>query len=374
MTVDSQRSKRAWVTLLTRPSYLPGVITLAFSLSRHKSRYPLIVFVTPSLPRSCLRALELEGENNASVIVHAVEYLRLPNNQKATLIASRFEDTWTKLRAFELTSYDTCVFLDADLTIYRNMDQLFDFKLPGQNWIAANHSCVCNLDHDPWAATNWTRDACPYTPLRHPSSLHTATPIPSSSAPPDTYALLNGGLFIYQPSERLWTAILRHFHTSPALSSYMFPDQDFLADFFCQKWLPLPWKYNAIKTMENWHRNIWRDEEVHGLHYIVDKPWHRRVASDEIAGHLGRDGKTHAWWWEMWEEWRRERKGELVMILEGLVARPLNEEGDRKQCEENRKRGLPVPIEFNANSVNHESDMESQAPKEVPDEEAAATR
>jgi hypothetical protein len=32
------------------------------------------------------------------------------------------------------------------------------------------------------------------------------------------------------------------------------------------------------------------DGEVRNLHYIVDKPWSRRIGSDGIAGHLGKDG------------------------------------------------------------------------------------
>lgn len=81
-----------------------------------------------------------------------------------------------------------------------------------------------------------------------------------------------------------------------------------------------------------------------GLHYIVDKPWERRVASDGIGGHLGRDGETHQWWWGVWDDWRRRRDGDLVDVMDGLVAKPLNEEGDQKQCEENKKNGLPVPV------------------------------
>ncbi len=339
-------SKRAWVTLLTRSSYLPGVITLAHSLSKHNTAYPLIVLVTPSLPEQSLQALELESTHNKFLVVHPVELLLPPENQRSASVASRFEDTWTKLRAFELTSYDACVFLDADLTVYKNMDEVFDIQLPGEDWIAANHACVCNLDHDTWAADNWKVENCAYVPLQHPASLNEATSIPSSAAPPDTYALLNSGFFLYHPSQKLWQSMYHHFRTSPNLSTYQFPDQDFLAHYFCGRWLPLSWKYNALKTMENWHRNIWRDDEVMGLHYIVDKPWQRRVASDGVGGHLGRDGKTHGWWWDVWEDWRLERKetSQLVGILEGLVAEPLTNKGDEKQCQENRENGLPVPI------------------------------
>ena len=339
--------KRAWVTLLTRPSYLPGVVTLAYSLSAHATAYPLVVLTTPSLPQSCLRALELESTHNPLLTIQPIDPLVLPQDRKTTLIAARFEDTWTKLRAFQMTSYETCVFLDADITIFKNMDEIFDVALPGDHWIGANHACVCNLDHDSWAPDEWKRENCPYTPLRHPVALKEATPVPVSAVPPSTYALLNGGVFLYHPSETLWKTMHNHFLTSPDLSTFKFPDQDFLASVFCGRWRPLPWKYNALKTMKQWHPNIWRDEEVKGLHYIVDKPWEKRVASDGIGGHLGRDGETHAWWWNVWHEWRSQRGGELLSIIDELVANPMDKEADKRQCEENRNKGFPIPIPLN---------------------------
>ena len=105
--------------------------------------------------------------------------------------------------------------------------------------------------------------------------------------------------------------------------------------------------------MKQWHPNIWRDAEVKGLHYIVDKPWEKRVAGDGIGGHLGRDGETHAWWWNVWQEWTSQRGGELLSIVDELVANPLDKEADKKQCEENRNKGFPIPISLEANGVDH---------------------
>ena len=347
---DHRDKDRAWVTLLTRSSYLPGVITLAYSLRKHFTRYPLIVLITPSLPRLSKRALELEQERNNLLIVREVQPLLPPG--PVTLIAARFEDTWTKLRAFELIDYRTCVFLDADLTVYKNMDEVFETVLPDpKTWIGANHACVCNLDHDSWAPKNWTVENCAWTLLQHPESLTSATPVPVAEAPPHTHCLLNGGLIVYHPSSELWTSMMDHFQQSPKLSSYQFPDQDFMSDYFHARWLPLPWRYNALKTMKQWHTNVWRDDEVCGLHYIVDKPWQRRIASDGVAGHLGRDGITHGWWWEVWDEWRAERTDgqgkettELVRLVEANVEGPLSEDEDRRRCVENKNDGLPLPV------------------------------
>ena len=141
--------------------------------------------------------------------------------------------------------------------------------------------------------------------------------------------------------------MLDYFNTTSKLATFQFPDQDFLADFFVDKWLSVGWQYNAIKTMRYWHENIWRDEEVRALHYIVDKPWQKRIASDGIAGHMGRDRVTHSLWWVLWNEWRSQRVGELVGIADELVAKPLNPAADKEQCqkhaESSKKLPLPVP-------------------------------
>ena len=129
------------------------------------------------------------------------------------------------------------------------------------------------------------------------------------------------------------------------------------------------WQYNALKTMRYWHENIWRDGEVRVLHYIVDKPWERRIASDGVAGHLGRDGITHGWWWDVWEEWRTKRatEEELLRIVDGLVARSLDAEAERRQCEENREKGFPLPVPPHPGMVEgaiwQKSDMHRQALK-----------
>jgi hypothetical protein len=87
-------SKAAYVTLLTSISYLPGVLVLNQSLRRVKSKYRLVVMVTPSLPDSARKVLSRQR-----IGITEVETLRPPEG-KHNLHAhdSRFADTWTKLR------------------------------------------------------------------------------------------------------------------------------------------------------------------------------------------------------------------------------------------------------------------------------------
>jgi inositol 3-alpha-galactosyltransferase len=314
--------KYAYATLITRASYLAGVVILAHTLRKHGSQYPLIVLYTPTLSENALQALRLESAES-NIILRPCDVLQPPKDTKLTLIAERFEDTWTKLRVFELVEYDVVCYLDAD-----NADSIFD-KAAGlpDGWLGANHSCVCNRDGDPWAPEDWRPENCAYTPVKHPEAL--TRPTQPSAGGPRTHTLLNGGMFLYRPSQQLWDDMLSVFNTSPLLSTFKFPDQDFLAHYFRGKWRALGWQHNALKTMKYWHTNIWRDEEVVCLHYIVDKPWAKRNNPDGVAGYKGRDGVTHQWWWEAYEHWERNvssaangRAEVLALVRKGVAPPP----------------------------------------------------
>lgn len=84
----------AYVTLLTRISYLPGVLVLHHGLRAVESKYPLVVMVTPSLPRSARDVLRKQG-----IKLREVEMLQ-PEEGVHVLAGHdvRFGDTWTKLR------------------------------------------------------------------------------------------------------------------------------------------------------------------------------------------------------------------------------------------------------------------------------------
>ena len=324
--IDRRDHNYAYTTLITRASYLAGVILLAHTLRKHGSIYPLIVLYTPSLDGPALSALRAEA-SKSNLILKECELLLVPGTTKVNLIAERFRDTWTKLRVFQLFDYEMVCYLDADMMIFRNMDQVFSAVDLSSHHIAANHACVCNLDNDPWAPTEWTVENCAYTPLSHPRALTHPVPVTQDSRP--TYHLLNSGFFLYRPSPQLWAEILDFFNTSDKLASFKFPDQDFLATVFKDRWVSMGWQWNAIKTMRNWHPNMWRDDEVVCLHYIVDKPWAARMGEDGRAGYLGLDGITHGWWWEEYAAWKEQRRDEGAMDVVEIVQKHIaSEEGD----------------------------------------------
>ena len=62
----------------------------------------------------------------------------------------------------------------------------------------------------------------------------------------------------------------------------------------------MPWVYNALKTLRVVHKNLWRDDEVRCLHYILtDKPWNARVQEGDVVDDLTEMDKG---WWERFDK------------------------------------------------------------------------
>jgi inositol 3-alpha-galactosyltransferase len=324
----SQSITAAYATLLTRPSYLAGTVLLSHTLHKHSPSTPLIILYTPeTLPEPAVKALEAEAKRSKAIL-WPVDHLRVPEDDGKTsngggMVAERFIDTWTKLRVFEVLELpdgkkiERLCFLDADMMIFSNPTPLIfndenDAYLRGNegNRVCATHVCVCNLDGDAWAPADWTKENCPYAPLK--SSTGVAPSSPTSN--------FNSGTFVFHPSPSLRSFVMDAFHTSPpsTLHAMKFPDQDFLNVVFTDAWKSLTWRVNALKTWRYWHTNLWtRDSDVAVLHYIVDKPWAKRVKIENgemVAGYKGDDGDTHSWWWDEFGRWKRERREEYVLL------------------------------------------------------------
>lgn len=107
--------------------------------------------------------------------------------------------------------------------------------------------------------------------------------------------------------------ITHYLSTSDLVPTFSFCDQDLLAHYFTGRWKPLPWCYNALKTLRNVHEHLWRDEEARCVHYIFgEKPWH------QPRGTGGEYEVQNGWWWDTYEGLKEDMKlsdpegGELV--------------------------------------------------------------
>ncbi|OAX80542.1 hypothetical protein ACJ72_05121 [Emergomyces africanus] len=318
--------KKVWTTLITNADYLTGLLTLDYSLKKAGSKYPLVALYTDSFPPEGHLALQARG-----IPAKHIPYL-LPAVHKDYSNDTRFYDCWSKLTPFSLVEYDRVVQLDSDMLVLRNMDELMELELDdpalngeGSRVFAASHACVCNPLKKAHYPKDWIPSNCALTTQHQNPALAQTQGAPSTAG----LAVLNGGLQVVNPSTAVYEKILAALQNPSATSNYAFADQSLLSDLFPGRWVPLPYIYNALKTLrwEGVHSAIWRDGEVKNVHYILSpKPWDEKEVveglhdddddDDEAEGEEKKKKKkkkatmdeTHRWWWRFNKERLKEEK------------------------------------------------------------------
>lgn len=344
-SISNPLTTPVWASLITNLDYLPGLLTLSHSLTAVNTHYPFVAFHTPDFPTSGLAALHARG-----IRTQLVPSLQ-PGQSRVYAHDPRFQETWTKLVVFSLVEYERVVLLDGDMLVRRNMDELMDLELDGplgqsqpqsqsqvegkdegRRVFAASHACACNPLKKEHYPKTW------YIPIPPPylssASDHTNKNrrIPSNCAFTTQHAspaeaqnqgapasagvgMLNSGLLVVAPSQHTFALIRAAMDTPSRTAGYDFPDQELLSDVFRERWVALPYVYNALKTLrwEGVHSAIWRDESVKNVHYIfAKKPWHEEAPVEGREDEADMD-VTNRWWWRAnLERQRREREGGIT--------------------------------------------------------------
>ncbi|ODQ68359.1 nucleotide-diphospho-sugar transferase [Nadsonia fulvescens var. elongata DSM 6958] len=284
-------AKRVWTTLITNTAYLPGLLALDFSLKKVNSAYSLVALYTDTFSKEGHAALDCRG-----IPKIYVPYL-LPTSHKDYSNDIRFYDCWSKLQPFGLTQFERIVQLDSDMIVLKNMDELMDLPLNETDRLfAATHACVCNPYNKAHYPKDWVRDNCAYT------NYNQCNPEGDYAGPDSTQGLgiCNGGLQVVAPSQKLHQSILAAISSPSQTDAYDFADQSLLSDVFNGKWLALSYKYNALKTLKLTHEDIWKEDEIKNIHYIISpKPWDvvpelREIFNDETD--------TFKYWWRINDE------------------------------------------------------------------------
>ncbi|KAG9113668.1 hypothetical protein FRC07_007764 [Ceratobasidium sp. 392] len=292
--LDGTLKKNAWATLLSDKSYVPGCLVLLSSLKRGGTKYPLVVMVFPLKSARGAR-LPLEHRNllrQAGCVLREIDWL-VPavGGYKGT--QTRYLDNWSRLRAFGLLEYE--------VGVKKNMDELLDLPLEA-DWIAASHPCACNplrVSHYP---PDWIPSNCGHTyavPTRLGSDA-LCTPFQPNSNSALVLHLIGAGLVVLTPSDDAHNKVIAALHKDSDATQYTFVEQDFLARYFKGRIKYLGYEYNAVKPMRECHKELWRDEGVRNVHYVLkDKPWSIPEGSAALDEQFR---VVHGWWWD---EWRR---------------------------------------------------------------------
>ncbi|KAI1084029.1 glycosyltransferase family 8 protein [Whalleya microplaca] len=278
---------KIWTTLLTNRGYFGGLLVLHHSLRKQKSRYQLKVMVTRSVEEDKEYMEAFEAAGIPTIVVDKIE--PTPRDGKVN------KGTWEKLAPWSFTEYERVVLLDSDQVILKNIDDMMTVDIP-EGWIASTHACTCNPRKLPHYSKDWIPENCGFTA----ADKTTGEPAPITEESPNNHHLLNSGTVIVQPSKEQYDALIHAMNTHPDVPNMLFFDQDLLAILYRNKWKPLPYHYNALKPMRSCHGDLWNDDHVRILHYILNKPWKSRTWNDDVIE------STHKLWWDEFSEVEKE--------------------------------------------------------------------
>ncbi len=127
--------KKAYITVLSNDSYLLGVLCLNKCLHSVNSKYPLYVLVTDDVSKESENILNI---NQIKTI--RKNHIPLPIdiiNKNNSMQKSRWNYTFDKLIIFELTYFEKLVFIDSDIYVRKNIDELFD--MPDMSAVIDKH-------------------------------------------------------------------------------------------------------------------------------------------------------------------------------------------------------------------------------------------
>ncbi|KAK3942342.1 nucleotide-diphospho-sugar transferase [Diplogelasinospora grovesii] len=287
MSTTEYDTSKIWTTLLTNRGYFGGALVLDHTLRKTKSKYQLKIMVT--------REVEEDKEFMDAFAAAGIPTIVVDKIEPAPRDGKIAKGTWEKLAPWGMTEYERVVLLDSDQVILQNIDDMMTMDLP-EGFVASSHACTCNprkLAHYP---KDWVPENCGFTA----ADKATGQPKPITEGSPGNHHLLNSGTVILRPSKKEYDELIHAMNTHPDVPKMLFFDQDLLAIVYRGKWKPLPYYYNALKPMRSCHADLWKDEDVRILHYILNKPWKSRAYGDDVIE------STHKLWWDAYAEVERE--------------------------------------------------------------------
>lgn len=238
-----KNTNQIFLTAITSDAYMLGALTLKRSLDMTGTPYPFAVMITANVSeriREIMQAFDItliEVENKVEIPQEITEA-----NKKIGL--AHWNNTFSKLCMFELTQYDKIVYLDADMVVLENIDELF--LKPHVSAVAAGKSYPDN------ARMKWSET-------------------------------LNSGTVVFVPQAGLLPEFQRALHeVIRQKGNFAFGDQDVIQEYFKEwatdKRLELDERYNIFFS----HLEFY----VEKVGYTVNGNGEKRVAVVHFTGSI----------------------------------------------------------------------------------------
>lgn len=115
-------SRKAFVTMVTSDSYVAGALVLAHSLKETSTAFPIECIVSSNVSHESVGIMRKTFSH-----VHVVEKLDSASNENLRLLGRpELGSTVTKIQLWTLEHLDKAVYLDADMLVLKNIDDLFE--------------------------------------------------------------------------------------------------------------------------------------------------------------------------------------------------------------------------------------------------------
>ena len=112
---------KKYVCVLSTNDYLDGCLVLSENLKHVNSKYSLLCLINEEIDNNTRKILDKFGIEYK--VLKKIDYDVDYND----FIQPYFKNTFDKLSVFNLTEYEKIVYLDLDLLILENIDELFDY-------------------------------------------------------------------------------------------------------------------------------------------------------------------------------------------------------------------------------------------------------
>ncbi|KAK7332970.1 hypothetical protein VNO80_29729 [Phaseolus coccineus] len=242
--------KLAYVSILhSSEAYVCGAIALAQSILQANTNFPnnLLLLVDKSIGPESITALKAAGWK-----IQRIKRIFSPFAKRGAYN----QWNYSKLRMWQLTTYDKIIFIDSDLVLLSNLDHLFVY--------------------------------------------------PQLSAAPNEKVLFNSGLMVIEPSQCMFRKMM---NKTLKVRSYNGGDQGFLNEIFTW-WHRLPAKVNQLKSFHSEDEKHEVPEDVYAIHYLGLKPWmcYRDYDCnwDMQNHHIFASDSAHKRWWEVYDAMPKE--------------------------------------------------------------------
>lgn len=261
-------TKYAYFALLYgNNEYFLGALLLGFSLMKVKTKADVILLVSNDVPKKQRKILSEYFK------VVEIDYISMNINNLSNR-NSRFQNIFTKLRAFEFEEYEKIMLIDIDMFVLKNMDHLFELDAPAASSRKENIKHGEKID---------------------PNSIYI------DKKQNRVRGSINAGLMLLEPGKEELGKIIREINGKMPYKLKN-PEQDYLSYRYREKWTNLDFSYNCQFSMKGIMEKFnYSVHDIHNLHYSwILNPWELVLDDKEKIMFILKKQKRDITYYTLW--------------------------------------------------------------------------